>query len=278
MTVTVSAKPTEAGIMRINEKTLINFASCSSPVDKEGYLYKRGEINRGYQKRWFVLKANMLFYFEKRSDKEPIGVVILEGCTVELSENTGQELYGFQIVFQGQGSRTYVMASETQEGMEAWMKAITCAGYEYMKLMVSELQTQLDELSTENNMGLVTGGRGQPTSISQIASPSGLVDVSLNSSRSVTPSERFNPFNTPGSQDSDMSDPFGTPPFNPLPSSASNFTTISTAESKSTKSSQSSSKSSARSFDEMHEEFGHYIKKKLQENKGSPTGELISTA
>lgn len=26
------------------------------------------------------------------------------------------------------------------------MKALTCAGYEYMKLMVSELQRQLDEI------------------------------------------------------------------------------------------------------------------------------------
>lgn len=30
--------------------------------------------------------------------------------------------------------------------MEVWMKALTCAGYEYMKLMVAELQRQLDEI------------------------------------------------------------------------------------------------------------------------------------
>lgn len=38
------------------------------------------------------------------------------------------------------------MSAETQELMEQWMKALTCAGYEYMKLMVSELQRQLDEI------------------------------------------------------------------------------------------------------------------------------------
>lgn len=32
------------------------------------------------------------------------------------------------------------------------MKALTCAGYEYMKLMVSELQRQLDEI--EGTKGL----------------------------------------------------------------------------------------------------------------------------
>ena len=43
---------------------------------------KKGEVNKGFQKRWFVLKGNLLFYFEKRHDKEPLGVIILEGCTI----------------------------------------------------------------------------------------------------------------------------------------------------------------------------------------------------
>ena len=30
----------------------------------------------------FVLKGNLLYYFEKKTDKEPAGVVIVEGCTV----------------------------------------------------------------------------------------------------------------------------------------------------------------------------------------------------
>jgi len=53
-----------------------------SPVDKEGWLCKRGELNKGYQKRWFVLKGNLLFYFDRKSDKEPLGVIILEGCSI----------------------------------------------------------------------------------------------------------------------------------------------------------------------------------------------------
>lgn len=69
--------------MKINEKNLIAIASSSHlPVDKEGWLNKKGEVNKGFQKRWFVLKGNLLFYFEKKSDKEPLGVIIVEGCTV----------------------------------------------------------------------------------------------------------------------------------------------------------------------------------------------------
>lgn len=69
--------------MRINDKNLSAFAVSATPVDKEGYLFKKGEVNKNFQKRYFLLKGNLLFYFEKKgSDKEPIGVVILEGCTI----------------------------------------------------------------------------------------------------------------------------------------------------------------------------------------------------
>jgi hypothetical protein len=72
----------EIPTMKINEKNLAAFASSATPVDREGWLVKRGEVNKGYQKRWFVLKGNLLFYFEKRGDKEPVGVIVLEGCTI----------------------------------------------------------------------------------------------------------------------------------------------------------------------------------------------------
>uniref|UniRef100_A0A1B0CDC4 Putative pleckstrin similarity domain protein n=1 Tax=Lutzomyia longipalpis TaxID=7200 RepID=A0A1B0CDC4_LUTLO len=133
--------------MKINEKNLSMFAT-TPPSDLEGYLNKRGEVNKSWQRRWFVLKGNLLFYFEKKGDKEPIGVIVLEGCTIELAEDG--ENYCFQIVFHGTNNRTYYLCAENQEVMEKWMKALTCAGYEYMKLMVAELQRQLGELDEKN--------------------------------------------------------------------------------------------------------------------------------
>lgn len=97
--------------MKINEKNLYTFAN-SKPVDKEGkgrslknsleisckrtisllsislisfpqsdvqgFLQFKREMK--FQKRWFVLKGNLLFYFDKKGDKEPIGLLLLEGC------------------------------------------------------------------------------------------------------------------------------------------------------------------------------------------------------
>lgn len=67
--------------MKINEKNLCVFAT-SPPYDKEGFLLKKGEVNKAFQRRYFVLKGNLLFYFEKKGDKEPLGLIIVEGCTI----------------------------------------------------------------------------------------------------------------------------------------------------------------------------------------------------
>lgn len=63
---------------------------------------------------------------------------------VELAED--DEQFSFKIEFHGPNNRCYVLGAESQESMEHWMKALACAGYDYMKLMVAELQRQLDDI------------------------------------------------------------------------------------------------------------------------------------
>ncbi|GFO30207.1 sesquipedalian-1-like [Plakobranchus ocellatus] len=137
----------------LNEKGLMHFASSGVPADKEGYLHKKGEINKGFQKRWFVLKGNLLFYYERKGDRDPLGVIILEGCTIELAEDADN--FMFMINFAASGSRTYFLSAHSQQAMESWMKALSCAGYEYMKLMVSELQNKLKEVSENADSNIV---------------------------------------------------------------------------------------------------------------------------
>jgi hypothetical protein len=54
------------------------------------------------------------------------------------------EKYCFNINFYG--NRSYVLAADDQETLESWMKALTCSGFDYMRLMIQELQRQLEEL------------------------------------------------------------------------------------------------------------------------------------
>uniref|UniRef100_A0A6J0UJU1 Sesquipedalian n=1 Tax=Pogona vitticeps TaxID=103695 RepID=A0A6J0UJU1_9SAUR len=130
--------------MKINERSLAFYATCDSPTDCAGFLYKKGERNTAYHRRWFVLKGNMLFYFEDRESREPVGVIILEGCTVELCEST--EEFAFAIKFDCAKSRTYILAAESQAAMEGWVKSLSRASFGYLRLVVRELEKQLEEV------------------------------------------------------------------------------------------------------------------------------------
>lgn len=130
--------------MKLNERSLAFYATCDSPADNTGFLYKKGERNTAYHRRWFVLKGNMLFYFEDRESREPVGVIILEGCTVELCEAT--EEFAFAIKFGCAKSRTYILAAESQATMEGWVKSLSRANFGYLRLVVKELEKQLEEM------------------------------------------------------------------------------------------------------------------------------------
>ena len=132
--------------MKINEKNMISFATCPSPVDKEGYLFKKGDV-KGYQRRWFVLKGNLLFYFDKKQDKEPAGLIVLENCSVQASAG---EKHAFEISFDGPGTRTYFLVADNDEEMQSWMRAVSHASYEYLKSIVTELQRQVDMITSRS--------------------------------------------------------------------------------------------------------------------------------
>ncbi|NWX11715.1 SESQ1 protein, partial [Aegotheles bennettii] len=137
--------------MKLNERSLAFYATCDSPADNAGFLYKRGERHTAYHRRWFVLKGNMLFYFEERESREPVGVIVLEGCTVELCDSA--EEFAFAIRFGGAKSRTYVLAAESQAVMESWVKSLSRASFDYMRLVVRELEKQLEEMCRAQDGG-----------------------------------------------------------------------------------------------------------------------------
>uniref|UniRef100_A0A8C6SAH2 Sesquipedalian n=1 Tax=Neogobius melanostomus TaxID=47308 RepID=A0A8C6SAH2_9GOBI len=124
--------------MKIDEKVLCYFESSNTHVDKEGYLYKKGEIKKSYQKRWFILKGNLLFYKEKPSDRDLIGVIVLEGCTVQLCKS--DEDFAFSLVWSEPGLRTYKFAAEDQESLESWIKILLSANHYYLSILLTDME------------------------------------------------------------------------------------------------------------------------------------------
>lgn len=170
--------------MRLNERSVAHYATCNTPPDKTGFLFKKGERNPAYHRRWFVLKANMLFYFEERDSREPIGVIVLEGCTVELCESA--EEFAFAIKFDCAKARVYKIAAESQAAMESWVKALSRASFDYMRLVVKELERQLEEIQEAvTGVGAGVGGQhGRPRSSRRNQVARGTSGVSSSSSSS----------------------------------------------------------------------------------------------
>ncbi|KAL7379128.1 hypothetical protein ABVT39_023392 [Epinephelus coioides] len=137
--------------MKLHEKILSHYLSCTSPVDKEGYLYKKKERNATYQRRWFVLKANLLFYQERPADRHLLGVIVLEGCAVRRSESDGQ--FAFSLVFEGPGLKTYRFAAVDGQTQESWVKALLSASHCYLSLLVRDLGRQYEEAKQQQGSG-----------------------------------------------------------------------------------------------------------------------------
>lgn len=98
--------------------------------------------NGTYQRRWFVLKANLLFYQERPADRHLLGVIVLEGCAVRRSESEGQ--LSFSLVFEGPGLKTYRFAAGDYQTQESWMKALLSASHCYLSLLVRDLGRQYE--------------------------------------------------------------------------------------------------------------------------------------
>ncbi|KAF5891648.1 myosin regulatory light chain 2, skeletal muscle isoform type 2, partial [Clarias magur] len=140
--------------MKIHGKILHHYLSSGAP-DKEGYLYKKGEVNTSYQKRWFSLKGNLLFYRERRSERDILGVIVLERCVVQLCDS--EEHFAFSVSFFGDaeeadGLRTYKFSAEDQASQESWVKALHSANHGYLELLVRDLRQQY--LEAARNAGV----------------------------------------------------------------------------------------------------------------------------
>lgn len=177
----------------LNAKGLIRFATSGGFPDKEGYLLKRGDLNKGFQRRWFVLRGNLLFYYEKRGDREPVGVVILEGCSIEVADCEQVDNYAFQIAFSGTATRTYILSADSQENMESWMKALSCASYDYIKQLVGQLDNQLRETVSTGNVKLIQEAERESRIFSRTYSKDSGIGLPSRPSRPTT-ADRSDPF------------------------------------------------------------------------------------
>ena len=100
------------------------------------------QVNKGWQRRWFMLKGNMLFYYHNPHDTEPIGLIVLEGCSINScsTDNTT-----FSITFQCGGSRTYNLCADDEESCTAWVNSLQRSSYSYLRAQVDRMHEQVSD-------------------------------------------------------------------------------------------------------------------------------------
>ncbi|CAL9692939.1 unnamed protein product [Knipowitschia caucasica] len=121
--------------MKVHTKVLVHYLSCPSPVDKEGFLFKKKQHSAVFRRRWFVLKGNVLFYQSRPADRQTGGAIALEGSSVKPEGERG-----FSLVFEG--LRTYRFCVGERGRRDEWVKCLLTATHCYMSLLLRDLGLQ----------------------------------------------------------------------------------------------------------------------------------------
>ncbi|XP_011331338.1 type I inositol 3,4-bisphosphate 4-phosphatase isoform X2 [Ooceraea biroi] len=139
--------------MRFNKQELLTLATQpSQKFEKEGILYVR-ERQEGFFRRteislerWCRLRGNLLFYFKSREQwSEPLGVIILEQCSVRADLPSNHVPYGFSIVFDG--GLFQQLGANTAEERDSWLQALQLASYECMRSQLLSLRQRIEAFS-----------------------------------------------------------------------------------------------------------------------------------
>lgn len=136
--------------MKLHRKSVLSFFHeyRTQAPDQEGILLKKGARNTSYQRRWFILRGNLLFYLEHQADHTPLGFILLENCQVE-PRLKATEPYAFAILtpgMEGAGGRAYKLAAENQEELGAWLCALAGVSWRRLAGLLSPLEAKYREL------------------------------------------------------------------------------------------------------------------------------------
>ncbi|XP_043086895.1 rho GTPase-activating protein 22 [Puntigrus tetrazona] len=106
--------------------------SLQEGVLKAGWLKKQRSIMKNWQLRWFVLRAEHLYFYKDEEETKPQGCISLKGSQVnELTANPeepGRNL--FEIVPAGEKDKaavsheSFLLMANSQSDMDDWVKAI----------------------------------------------------------------------------------------------------------------------------------------------------------
>jgi hypothetical protein len=94
----------------------------NSVIGKSGYLLKKGEINKSWRLRWFVLQDDKLFYFKTSEQSKPIGFIPLDQTVVRKTTMESEvKEFCFEIITK---NRIFQLAAKSKNDMMEWIKVL----------------------------------------------------------------------------------------------------------------------------------------------------------
>ncbi|KAF6102110.1 Rho GTPase activating protein 25 [Phyllostomus discolor] len=109
-----------------------HLSSTPNPLErpiKMGWLKKQRSIVKNWQQRYFVLRAQQLFYYKDEEDMKPQGCMYLPGSTIKEIATNPEEAgkFVFEIIPASwdqsrTGQDSYVLMASSQAEMEEWVK------------------------------------------------------------------------------------------------------------------------------------------------------------
>jgi hypothetical protein len=104
--------------------------------EKRGFLYKQGEKNKSWRKRFFIIQQNEISYYKSEKDSTPagffffytLGTIVVEPTTLIsfIDERQVEKTNCFAIVL---GKRTYLLNCDDDEQLAEWVCCLRAAVY-----------------------------------------------------------------------------------------------------------------------------------------------------
>lgn len=116
----VPSPSSSPGVVRASSP---NISASGRPIlYREGFLTKRGQTIQSWKRRWFVLSENKLSYYASQRDPSPLGVIMLDYCTV--TDGDEKELgkkFSFELFTP---DRTFYFAADSEQDLADWMSVL----------------------------------------------------------------------------------------------------------------------------------------------------------
>eukprot|EP01080_Neovahlkampfia_damariscottae_P005423 gene5423-9236_t len=89
-------------------------------LSKEGWLQKRGQIKKTWKKRYFILKNDLLFYFQDNKDSlHPLGIIYLKNATIEKDPKDSVK-HSFVV----HSDKSYFLQASSSEEKYFWISSL----------------------------------------------------------------------------------------------------------------------------------------------------------